>query len=130
MPSFSYHWTPELDARFFAVLAETGSIRAAARAVGMSPKSAYARRRDDPDFAARWRGALCRARDALADRLLEVAMEGLDYHGVRHPLTRRLHFVRSDPRLGRGQGMGKLTRLDRLLTQAAMRCKGETKTTN
>jgi hypothetical protein len=115
MPSTPYHWTAALEDAFLAQLADSGSVRGAARAVGMSAKSAYARRRMHPDFAARWQSAVLSARDMLADRLLEVSFTGTDYHGVRHPVTRRLHYVRSDPMLGRGQGLGKLTRLDRLL---------------
>ena len=130
MPGLPYHWTSALEDAFLARLADTGSVRVAARGVGMSAKSAYARRRTHPDFAARWHRAVLGARDMLVDRLLEVAFVGTDCHGVRNPVTRRLHYVRSDPMLGRGQGLGKLTRLDRLLGARAAPARGGSKTTN
>ena len=130
MPGLPYHWTSALEDAFLAELADTGSVRVAARAVGMSAKSAYGRRRTHPDFAARWHMAISHARDMLMDRLLEVAFVGTDYHGVRNPVTRRLHFVRSDPMLGRGQGLGKLTRLDHLLGARPAPAGGGSETTN
>lgn len=35
------HWTPALQASFLGILLQTGSVRHAARAVGMSPSSAH-----------------------------------------------------------------------------------------
>ena len=110
-----YHWTPKSDARFVAVLADCGSVRIAARAVGMSPKSAYARRKRDAGFAARWYAALDAARAPLLDRLMEAAMTGVVHTGVR-TADGRLYWHHADRALGRGRGMAQLRRLDRMLT--------------
>lgn len=118
MSKTPYHWTAALEDRFFAQLAETGSVRIAAHSVGMSPKSAYARRRRDAAFAARWRDTLRKVQARLTDLLLEAALEGYAEHKVRSPLTGRLCWRRSDPALGRGRGMGMLTRIDRALARS------------
>ncbi|MEA3390899.1 hypothetical protein [Sphingobium sp. CCH11-B1] len=54
------HWTPALQARFVAALMQTGSVRAAARAVGMSPSSAHRLRGrlKGTEFDANWDEAL------------------------------------------------------------------------
>jgi hypothetical protein len=123
MPALPYHWTPELEDRFFTLLAETGSVRLSAHSVGMSPKSAYARRRREPAFGARWRDALRQVQARLTDLILEASLEGHAEHKVRNPGTGRLRWRRSDPALGRGRGLGMLKRIDRAL--AAQALKGE-----
>ncbi|HUD94655.1 LysR family transcriptional regulator [Sphingobium sp.] len=40
-PTRRARWTPALQARFLAMLLQTGSVRHAAREVGMSPSSAH-----------------------------------------------------------------------------------------
>ena len=112
---FGYHWTPESEAHFVAVLAECGSVRIAARAVGMSPKSAYARRKRDAGFAAQWYAVLDAARAPLLDRLMEAAMTGVVHTGVR-TADGRLYWHHADRALGRGRGMAQLRRLDGMLT--------------
>ncbi|MFB0874321.1 MULTISPECIES: LysR family transcriptional regulator [unclassified Sphingobium] len=54
------HWTPALQARFLAALLQSGSVRDAARAVGMSPSSAHRLRRRlaGTEFDANWDEAL------------------------------------------------------------------------
>jgi molybdenum-dependent DNA-binding transcriptional regulator ModE len=49
-------WTPERQAAFLGALAETGSVSAAARRVGMARETAYRLRRrcDATSFAAAW----------------------------------------------------------------------------
>jgi hypothetical protein len=116
-----YHWTPALETRFIGQLAETGSVRIAAHSVGMSPKSAYARRRRDAAFAARWREALRRVQARLTDLILEASLEGYAEHKVRNPVTGRLHWRRSDTELGRGRGLGLLNRIDRALARQLRR---------
>jgi hypothetical protein len=114
--SLPYHWTPELEDRFLETLTATGSVRKAAHAVGMAPKSAYARRRRDAAFAARWQRALAILVARMTDVLLSAAIDGYDCHGVRHPVTKRLSWRRSDPVLGPGRGLSLFNRLDRTLT--------------
>ena len=73
-------FTGELMARFCEVLAETGIVSDACRAVGKNRDTAYAHRRRNPLFAAAWAGALSHARNRLADSLLERSIEGsVDY---------------------------------------------------
>ncbi|MFY9352366.1 MAG: LysR family transcriptional regulator [Sphingobium sp.] len=59
-PAKRGHWTPALQARFLAALMQSGSVRHAARAVGMSPSSAHRLRRRlaDTQFDANWDEAL------------------------------------------------------------------------
>ena len=114
-PMFGYHWTPESEAHFIKVLAEAGSIRIAARAVAMSPKSAHAQRKRDAGFAARWYAALDAARAPLLDRLMEAAITGVVHTAVR-TADGRLYWHHADRALGRGRGMAQLRRLDRMLT--------------
>lgn len=61
-------WTVERQAEFIGMLAQTGSVLAAARAVSMSREGAYKLRRRPgaAGFAAAWDVALCREEDMLA----------------------------------------------------------------
>lgn len=72
-------WTAERQRAFIAELRARGTVRAAARAVGMSGKSAYKLREragNDSGFARAWEAALDNAyRDAL-DYALPLALEG------------------------------------------------------
>jgi hypothetical protein len=73
-------FTPELMARFCEVLAQTGIVSRACRAVGKCRDTVYEHRRCNPLFAAGWAGALSHARHRLADTLLEHSIEGsVDY---------------------------------------------------
>lgn len=102
-------WSPALKARFLAVLAEKGNVRAAAARCGMSAQSAYMQRRRDPIFALGWAGALVLAREhgeqVLADRALEGVEEQIFYRGELVGTRRRY-----DSRLL----LAHLGRLDRL----------------
>lgn len=76
-------WTPQRQADFLGALAETGSVLAAARRVGMSRESAYRlrRREEAVSFAASWDAALGRAvdprRKVTADERARRAVDGL-----------------------------------------------------
>ena len=73
-------FTGELMARFCEVLAETGMVTQAARAIGKHRDTVYQHRRRNPLFAAAWAGALSHARTRLADALLERSLNGsIDY---------------------------------------------------
>lgn len=77
-------WPLETRARFLEALAELGQVRAAARAVGVSPQSAYRLRRKSPAFARAWQDAMDQALDALEETLLDRAMNGVEkpvYYG-------------------------------------------------
>ena len=73
-------WTPERQRGFVAALAETGSVPAAARAVGMTPEGAYQLRRQPgaETFAAAWTAALdAAARATPPPRLPPMTMQQL-----------------------------------------------------
>lgn len=61
------HWIP----KFLAALAETSNVTAAAARADVTPAHVYKVRREDPDFARRWQGALCEGYDNLEFELLE-----------------------------------------------------------
>ena len=78
-------WTPERQARFIGLLAETGSVAKAARRVGMSRMSAYRLRRcpGAKGFAHAWdaviaisQGASLPARKVTYGELMEHVFEG------------------------------------------------------
>lgn len=81
-------WTPQRQANFLGALAETGSVAAAARAIGLTRESAY-RLRDKPgadSFAAAW--------DAILAPLDAVRMSTLSllwhraFYGTLKPVMR------------------------------------------
>ncbi len=80
-------WTPQRQRAFLEVLADTGSVTAAAQAVGLSPSSAYRlrRRADARAFDAAWDAALERALALLVPAAIDRALNGTVrqrwYHG-------------------------------------------------
>ena len=72
-------WTAAKQRRFIEILAETGVVRHAAAAVGMSEESAHrlARRSDARAFADAWDAALRMAARAAAAKLYEYALDGM-----------------------------------------------------
>jgi hypothetical protein len=72
----SNSWTPRKVKRFIDVLGLTANVSEAARACGMSRDAAYKLRQRDPDFRREWEGALGRALEMLADRVLDYALNG------------------------------------------------------
>jgi hypothetical protein len=92
-------WTPERQAKFIGLLAETGSIAEAARRVGMSRMAAYRlRRRAGAESFAHawdaivgfWQGQPIGQRKVTPGELFERA-----HHGEFHILMRRRKFVRA-----------------------------------
>lgn len=57
-PRRSGDWTPDRAVTFIVTLAATRSVTLAARAAGMSRKSAYALKSREPAFAAAWMAAM------------------------------------------------------------------------
>lgn len=76
-------WTPERQRGFIEGLADCGSVTAAARAVGMTPDSAYVLRRhpEAGEFRQAWDAAL----GCGVQRLEDVAMERA-FHGIEVPV--------------------------------------------
>jgi hypothetical protein len=105
-------WTEFGRARqveFLEALAECGSVRAAARHVGVGASTAYRARRSDPAFRAAWNGALLasrpRAEEELGCRAIDGIEEKVFYHGEEIATRRRY-----DSRLL----LAHLARLDKL----------------
>jgi hypothetical protein len=63
---------------FLKSLADGGIVRAAAEAVGISPKAAYNLRHSDPEFAAEWQASLDLAADSLESEIRRRAFAGSD----------------------------------------------------
>lgn len=95
-------WTIDRQRRFIQMLADTGSVREAAQAVGMSTQSAYRLRNsaDGRAFATAWDIAV----QAASRRLIDLAMERA-VHGSDEPV-----FDRDGNRVGR-----RIRHNDRLL---------------
>jgi hypothetical protein len=72
-------WTADRQGKFLQVLSLTGTVDAAARAVGMSRVSAYKLRQRPgaESFAAAWDRALKEGRDMLCDAAMERALYGV-----------------------------------------------------
>jgi hypothetical protein len=107
-------FTPELKVRFLEVLADSGIVAAACRAVGKHRDTIYEHVRTDPLFAAACDAARFHARHRLADRLMEDSIEGSVDHfyrngelvGERRYIDNRLAFamLRRLDKLGEDQG--------------------------
>ena len=100
-------WTPAHQRAFIEQLARIGVVRAAARAVGRSAKSAYAlRHRAGPDsgFTRAWDRALARGREQALDTAIDRALTG-----------------EATPVFYRGRQVGERRRYDNGLLIAALR---------
>jgi hypothetical protein len=64
-------------AKFLAALAETSNVSAAADRAGVTPAHVYKVRREVPEFARRWQGALCEGYDSLEFELLDRLRNGI-----------------------------------------------------
>lgn len=90
-------WTPDRQRSFIRELARIGVVSAAARAVGMSPKSAYAllkRAGPDSGFARAWGRALDEGRARGIDTAIDRALNGVAnpiFYGGRQ-IGERRHF--------------------------------------
>jgi hypothetical protein len=93
-------WTPERQRGFIEALADTGSVRAAAHAVNMTPEGAYLLRRhpEAGGFRKAWEAALKCGVQRLEDVAMERALYGVEvpvYHfgavvGTRREFNDRL----------------------------------------
>ena len=89
-------WTPERQRGFIEALSDTGSVKAAAHAVNMTPEGAYYLRRQPgaEGFRAAWEAALGHGVRRLADVGLERALHGVEvpvYHFGAVVGTRRVY---------------------------------------
>jgi hypothetical protein len=75
-------WTEEKQRRFIEVLADTGLVSAACKAVGMSRESAYRLRRSahGAAFARAWDAARAHAGGLVEDIAFERAFEGVEHN--------------------------------------------------
>jgi hypothetical protein len=73
-------WTPERQHAFIEALADTGSVKHAARRINMSPEGAYYLRRQPgaEEFAAAWARALDHGVQRLEDIALDRAINGVE----------------------------------------------------
>ena len=93
-------WTPERQRLFIVALRQIGIVSAAAKAVGMSRKSAYAlveRAGPESGFARAWRHAQADGRNNASFTAIERAIDGVEvpyfYRGIRRG-TRRVYDIR------------------------------------
>ena len=70
-------WTAAVEARFLDVLSTTCNARRACAEIGWDHGAVYARRRNDPDFAARWQAAWAAGYERVEQLLLQNAIETL-----------------------------------------------------
>ena len=106
-------WTPRRQTDFLGYLAETGSVAAACRHVGLSREAAYSlrRRAGAESFAAAWDAALGAPVRNLTDHDLEYrAMRGL----IR-PVMRNGKYVGTHRKPDNSALLRLLARFDRLL---------------
>jgi hypothetical protein len=103
-------WTPFRIRGFLYALAAGGSVEVAARAAGMSRRSAYNLRNRAEGLAFRlaWDAAQGLGRRPLSDTLMSRAM-----HGVVEPIIRNGKIWGERHRFDNRLGMAMLTRLDR-----------------
>lgn len=83
-------FTSEKETDFCAVLAETGIVSTACKAIGITRATAYNRKKESADFAVRWNESLQIGITALEDEVHRRAFEGVDkplvYQGQFTPL--------------------------------------------
>jgi molybdenum-dependent DNA-binding transcriptional regulator ModE len=104
-------WTPERVRIFLDTLAESGVVADAARAAGMSVRSAYRlrNRADGGAFNVAWIAAQLRARQRLGDAVLSRAL-----HGCVELVVREGEVWAEKHRYDNRLTMAVLSRLDRL----------------
>ena len=89
-------WTPERQRGFIEALADTGSVKAAAHRVNMTPEGAYLLRRHPQaeEFRTAWEAALALGVQRLEDVAMDRALNGVEvpvYHFGAVVGTRRVY---------------------------------------
>src|SRR5688572_5436047 len=109
-------WTPERQARFIGLLAETGSVAKAARRVGMGRESAWRlrQRAEAESFAHAWDAIVAiRRGERLPQR--KVTLSELGEHAIEGPWVvhmRRRRFVRAQRKPSTSALLRQVRRLD------------------
>ena len=91
-------WSPQRQRDFIAALADTGSVKAATRIVGMSEQSCYRLRREPgaENFATAWDAAVQQASLRLVDIAFERAINGIaekiEYDANGDPMEPRRRY--------------------------------------
>ena len=106
-------WTPFSRRLFLATLATSGKVIDACTITGLHRAGAYALRNRDRTFAAGWDAAAAIARDILADRLAEQALDG-----ITDTLTRADGVTISRHRFDTRLSIAVLHRLDKRADRA------------
>lgn len=70
-----HQWTPRVEARFLAALAQCCSVKLACAEAGMSVAGAYAHRKRWPGFAARWDAAIAEGHENVRRAMMESAID-------------------------------------------------------
>ena len=104
-------WTIDRQNAFLTHLAQFGGVASAAKAAGISTRSAYRLRDRSPPFAAAWDDAIEEGRLRTFDRAMDRAVNGYTMPvyragrivGTRHRFDNRLTYA-----VLYGQPMGKL----------------------
>jgi hypothetical protein len=91
-------WTEETQRLFILALSECGCVSKAARAVGMSPRSAYRLLEADgaDSFAEAWDQAIARGVERLRDEAMKRALEGAWVPVYRKGRLVRVELRRND----------------------------------
>ena len=109
-------WTPERQARFIGLLAETGSVAEAARRVGMSRESAWRlrRRAGAASFAHAWDAveALRRGEPVPERKVTPGELPGHAFEGPWVVHMRRRRFIRARREPSNSALLRHLRRLD------------------
>lgn len=106
-------WTPRRQADFLGHLAETGSVAAACRRVGMSREAAYKLRRrpNAESFAAAWDAA-------LGAPIRKLTVDDLEYRAMRgliRPIMRNGKYIGTRRKPDNSALLRLLARFNRLL---------------
>jgi hypothetical protein len=92
-------WTPDRQARFIGMLAQTGTVAEAARHVGMARESAHRLRRKPgaESFAHAWDAIIAhhRGHQAPKRKITPTELAERAFEGEFHILMRRRKFVRA-----------------------------------
>ncbi len=109
-------WTPDKQRRFLEALSEGHNVIRACAIVGLSKQSAYALRNSPrgQSFALGWNAAVLKARDVLADDLMDRA-----FNGVRDSVTRDDGSIVTRHRHDNRLAATMLARLDRMVDASA-----------
>lgn len=123
-------FTPARKVRFLHHLAQVGNVRAACRAAGTTPQTAYLARRRDYAFACGWDAAMVLALDHHEQVLASFALEGVEESvwfrgelaGTRTRFDTRLflaHLTRLDRHAENALAQRHAARFDELLALVA-----------